>query len=172
MTRRLVATSLVLACLAVPALAARPGAAGPSGPAAGAVGAYLRDTRIDCYTQAGEGRCQLAKVASGNRVFYGTLEGAPAAVAFVDYQYDATGNAMDMMAVVFREEGGAWKPVGRAEGIQGSQPREVRFEGTAITYTGTMLGDGDARSNPTARGRFRLLVEGGKVTFARTKGGR
>ena len=172
MIRRTAALALAAALLAMPAQAAKPGSSGPSGPAASAVGAYLRDTSIDCYTPAGEAKCRIDKVATGSRVFYGTLGGSPSAVAFVDYQSDSTGNAMEMMAVVFREEAGAWKAVGRAEGIQGSSPRQVAFEGSVISYTGTMLGPDDARSNPTGARRFRLAVGPGGVTFAPTKAGR
>lgn len=163
MTVRLVSLAILgLGLGALPAAALSP-ATGPAGPA---VDAYLGRTAIECYRSEGESRCPIREVASGTRMAYGTMSGVPTAVAFVDYQYDLTGNAMNMMAVVFRQVSGTWTSVGRAEDIRGTDPRRVRFDGDAVTYVGTVMGAGDSRSNPTGRKEFRLTVRDGKVTFA------
>lgn len=148
------------------AISVAPAMAAPSGAAGQAITAYMRGTRIPCYKQSGEGQCSIASLDQGTKVFYSKPDSSSEmAVAFVDYQYDATGNGMDQMAIVFRKEGEQWVPVGRADNTVGSSPRNVRFAPGAITYTGTVVGQNDSRANPTGKGTFRLLVTANGVTF-------
>lgn len=144
-------------------------AASLKGPAAETVTRYLKQTRIPCYTQKGEGTCPIIDTASHASLFHGSFSNDPTphAVAFVGYQYDQTGNAMSQMAIVFKEAGGRWMPVGRADETAGSDPRQVQFGQGVITYTGTVLGPNDSRANPTGRGRFNLKVTGRGVTFTK-----
>ncbi|WP_346359842.1 hypothetical protein [Bosea sp. (in: a-proteobacteria)] len=139
------------------------------GPAAETVTRYLKQTRIPCYTQKGEEKCPIIDTASNASLFHGSFSNDPTphAVAFVSYQYDQTGNAMNQMAIVFKEAGGRWTPVGRADETVGSDPRQVQFGQGVITYTGTVLGPNDSRANPTGRGRFSLKVTGRGVTFSK-----
>lgn len=139
------------------------------GPAAESVARYLRQTRIPCYTQKGEETCPIIATASGASLFHGSFSKNPTpyAVAFVSYQYDQTGNAMNQMAIVFKEAGGRWTPVGRADETVGSDPRQVQFGRGVISYTGTVLGPNDSRANPTGRGRFSLKVTERGVTFGK-----
>lgn len=156
--------------LLLAATVAQPACAGPSGPASQEIEQYIRSVRVPCYTKSGEGRCTIASIAdtSGIKVFYGRpSDGREFAVAFVDYQYDATGNAMDLMALVLRLEGGRWVPVGRADNIQGGSPRDVRFAPGRITYVGTVVGPNDVRAAPKGRRAFTLLVDDGSVRFVR-----
>lgn len=157
---------VILALMTGAALATPAGAASP-GVASGAMAAYMKGTKVPCYTQAGEARCTIASLSQGMKVFYGKPDASTEqAVAFVTYQYDATGNAMDQMAIVFRKEGEQWVPVGRADNTVGTSPRDVRFSPGAITYTGTVVGQNDSRVAPTGKSNFRLLVAASGVTFA------
>ncbi|MFC5393660.1 hypothetical protein [Bosea vestrisii] len=139
------------------------------GPAAESVARYLKQTRIPCYTQKGEEKCPIIDTASHASLFHGSFSNDPTphAVAFVSYQYDQTGNAMSQMAIVFKEAGGRWTPVGRADETVGSDPRQVQFGQGIITYVGTVLGPNDSRVNPTGRGRFSLKVTDRGVTFSK-----
>ena len=139
------------------------------GPAAESVARYLKQTRIPCYTQKGEEKCPIVDTASNASLFHGSFSNDPTphAVAFVSYQYDQTGNAMSQMAIVFKEAGGRWTPVGRADETVGSDPRQVQFGQGIITYVGTVLGPNDSRANPTGRGRFSLKVTDRGVTFSK-----
>lgn len=160
----------ILLAAAVSVSAAAPSLAAPTGPAAKDLSRYVAGTRIPCYSNAGEGTCTIASIAdtSGIKVFYGQAAGDPEmAVAFIGYQYDSTGNAMDQMAVVMKRDDTRWIPVGRADNTQGTSPRDVRFLPGRITYVGTMLGPNDSRANPTARKSFALLVGNGKVQFVK-----
>ncbi|MGU3467284.1 hypothetical protein ACLBXO_20775 [Methylobacterium sp. C33D] len=160
----MVRTSFVVTFLA--AVSTAPAIAAPSGPAGQAIAAYMRGTGIPCYKPSGEGRCSIAALNQGTKVFYGKPDSlSEMAVAFVVYQYDATGNGMDQMAIVFRKEGDRWLPVGRADNTVGSSPRNVRFAPGAIAYTGTVVGQNDSRANPTGKGTFRLVVTSNGVTF-------
>ena len=139
------------------------------GPAAESVARFLKQTRIPCYTQKGEEKCPIIDTASHASLFHGSFSNDPTphAVAFVSYQYDQTGNAMSQMAIVFKEAGGRWTPVGRADETVGSDPRQVQFGQGIITYVGTVLGPNDSRANPTGRGRFSLKVTDRGVTFSK-----
>lgn len=143
-----------------------PAIATPSGPAAGAIGSYMRSTKIPCYNQTGESKCLISSMDQGTKVFY-SKSGMPSemAVAFVTYQYDTTGNAMDQMAIVFRKDGERWVAVGRADNTVGTSPRNVSFQPNEITYTGTIVGQNDSRVNPTGSKSFRLIVGTNNVTF-------
>ncbi len=104
---------------------------GVTGPAKSAISRYVQGTKIPCYKMTGETTCLLKETTSDAKVFYGTLKNdpAPIAVAFIGYQYDATGNAMDQMAVVFKEVGGRWTAIGRADNtIVRRQHQWHRFE--------------------------------------------
>jgi hypothetical protein len=160
----------ILFATAIAVSAAAPSLAAPTGPAAKDLSRYVAGTRIPCYSNAGEGTCTIASIAdtSGIKVFYGQAAGEPEmAVAFIGYQYDSTGNAMDQMAVVMKRDDTRWIPVGRADNTQGTSPRDVRFLPGRITYVGTMLGPNDSRANPTAHKPFALLVGNGKVQFVK-----
>lgn len=139
------------------------------GPAAETVTRYLKQTRIPCYTRKGEETCRIIDTATNASLFHGSFSNDPTpyAVAFVSYQYDQTGNAMDQMAIVLKEAGGRWMPVGRADNTVGMEPRQVQFGRSVITYTGTVLGPNDSRANPTGRGRFSLKVSERGVTFGK-----
>jgi hypothetical protein len=139
------------------------------GPAAESVTRYLKQTRIPCYTQKGEETCRIIDTASDASLFHGSFKNDPTphAVAFVSYQYDQTGNAMNQMAIVFREAGGRWMPVGRVDETVGMEPRQVQFGQGVIAYTGTVLGPNDSRASPTGRGRFSLKVTDRGVTFGK-----
>jgi hypothetical protein len=130
---------------------------------------YLESTEIECYAAGkGEERCLIASVAVGAQLRYGTMPGDQEqyAVAFVDYEPDTSGNAAYLMAIVFKSgPDGAFVPLGRAEDIIGTDPRNLRFERGAITYTGTVVGPGDARCCATGKGHFRLLVSRDSVKF-------
>lgn len=155
----------LFAALVLPsiALAAAPPPSGPAGPA---ITAYMRGTKIPCYTQSGEGRCSIASLAEDTSVFYGKPDPlAEIAVVFVTYQYDATGNAMDQMAIVLRKEGDKWLPVGRANRTVGTEPRDVRFSPGAITYTGTIAREGDSRADPTGKATFHLVIGAKGIVF-------
>jgi hypothetical protein len=164
----------ILLAAAVSAMAAVPSMAAPTGPASKDISRYVAGTRIPCYSNAGEGTCTIASIAdtSSIKVFYGQPAREPdMAVAFIDYQYDSTGNGMDQMALVMKRDDARWVPVGRADNTQGTSPRDVRFLPGKITYVGTVVGPNDARSNPTGRKAFALLVGNGKVQFVKgTKG--
>lgn len=159
---------IALALLATLAyLPAAPAPAAPKGPADDALAAYMKATKVPCYTQAGEARCTIASLDQGKSVFL-DKPGAEAtmAVAFVTYQYDSTGNGMDQMAIVMRRDGARWTPVGRADNTVGSSPRDARFAPGSITYVGTVVGERDNRANPRGKATFRLAVGPGGVTFA------
>ena len=153
----------------VTAAAAQDVTASLKGPAAESVARYLKQTRIPCYTQNGEETCPIVDTASNASLFHGSFSNDPTphAVAFVSYQYDQTGNAMSQMAIVFKEAGGRWAPVGRADETVGSEPRQIQFGQGVITYVGTVLGPNDSRANPTGRGRFSLKVSNRGVTFSK-----
>lgn len=161
-------TRIALALFATLAyLPAAPAPAAPKGPADDALAAYMRATKVPCYTQAGEARCTIASLDQGRSVFTDRPgPEATMAVAFVTYQYDATGNAMDQMAIVLRRDGARWVPVGRADNTVGSSPRDVRFAPGSITYVGTVLGPNDNRANPRGKATFRLDVGPSGVRFA------
>ncbi|MBO1022879.1 hypothetical protein IPV08_23255 [Methylobacterium sp. SD274] len=147
--------------------------AAPAGPAAPALAIYMAATKIPCYTQAGEDACTIKSLDQGVLLFHGKPDaGTDEAVAFVEYQYDATGNGMDQMAIVLRLVGGKWIVVGRANNTTGSSPRNVRFSPGAITYVGTVVGANDNRATPTGKSTFRLAVGERSVSFVgdRAKG--
>lgn len=137
------------------------------GPAAETVARYLEQTRIPCYTQQGEQTCPIIDTATNASLFHGSFSNDPTpyAVAFVGFQYDQTGNAMSQMAIVFKEAGGRWTPVGRADETIGSEPRQVQFGRGVITYVGTVVGPNHSRANPTGRGRFGLKLTDRGVIF-------
>lgn len=162
---------LMVAALGAAAIA-HPAHAGPSGPASREIERYVKGMKVPCYSNSGEGRCTIASIGdtAGIKVFYGHPgEGRELAVAFIDYQYDTTGNAMDLMALVLRRDDNGWVPVGRADGIQGASPRDVRFSSGKITYVGTVVGPDDVRAAPAGRREFTLLVDDRSVRFV--KGG-
>lgn len=142
---------------------------GISGPAKPAITRYIQQTKIPCYKMAGETTCLIKESAAEASVFYGSLQGdpTPLAVAFVLYQYDTTGNAMDQMAIVFKEVDGQWKAHGRADNTIGSQPRQVEFGNGVITYTGTVVGKRDNRANPTGKARYQLKMTDKGVAFSK-----
>ncbi|AOG03367.1 hypothetical protein BSY19_5074 (plasmid) [Bosea sp. RAC05] len=142
---------------------------GVTGAAKSAITRYVQGTRIPCYKMTGETTCLLKETASDAKVFYGTLKNdpAPIAVAFIGYQYDATGNAMDQMAVVFKEVGGRWTAIGRADNTIGTNPRALEFGSGEISYTGTVVGPRDNRANPRGSARFKLVVSERAVTFVK-----
>lgn len=165
----------------IPAAAIGAGA-GPAGPAADTLQAYVEKTRIPCYRQYKEKRCSIASMTGGvdgeTRIFYGKSGTADVAVAFLGYQYDNTGNAMDQMAIVLTDSGGdadgkwkvlgdGWKVIGRADNTAGTNPRDVKFSGDTITYTGTIMRDGDSRAEPTGKARFRIKYGPKGVKFSR-----
>ncbi len=137
------------------------------GPAAESVVRYLKQTRIPCFTRKGEQKCPIIDTATNASLFHGNFSNdpTPRAIAFVGYQYDQTGNAVSQMAIVFKEAGGRWTPVGRADETVGMEPRQVQFGQGVITYVGTVLSPNDSRANPTGRGRFSLKVTARGVTF-------
>ncbi len=167
--RRILFGFATLAGLAT-AAAAQDMTAELKGPAAESVARYLRQTRIPCYTQKGEQTCPIIETATNASLFHGRFSNDPTphAVAFVGYQYDQTGNAVSQMAIVFKEAGGRWTPVGRADETVGMEPRQVQFGQGVITYVGTVLGPNDSRANPTGRGRFSLKVSDRGVTFSKS----
>lgn len=144
-------------------------AASLTGSAAVAVAGYLRQTRIPCYTRKGEQTCPIVDIATNASLFHGRFgnDPTPHAVAFVGYQYDQTGNAVSQMAIVFKEAGGRWTPVGRVDETVGSEPRQVQFGRGIITYVGTVLGPKHPRANPTGRGRFSLKLTDRGVIFSK-----
>jgi len=168
MMRRILFSFAALASF-VTAAAAQDVTASLKGPAAESVARYLKQTRIACYTQQGEQKCPIIDTATNASLFHGSFSNDPTpyAVAFVGYQYDQTGNAVNQMAIVFKEAGGRWTPVGRADETVGMEPRQVQFGQGVITYTGTVLGRNDSRANPTGRGRFSLKVTDRGVSFGK-----
>jgi hypothetical protein len=139
------------------------------GPAAETVAHYLKQTRIPCYTHKGERTCPIIDTATNASLFHGSFSNDPTpyAVAFVGYQYDQTGDAVNQMAIVFKEAGGRWTPVGRVDETVGSEPRQVQFGRGIITYVGTVLGPKHPRANPTGRGRFSLKLTDRGVIFGK-----
>ena len=167
--RRLAALAVAVLVGEAPVLAEPEGL---DGPAASAIDAYLKETRIPCYTQAGDPTtCAIAEIGTVSRVFYGAFTGqpAPVAVAFVDYQEDPTGRMVDMMAVVLRDGGGQWRPIGRAMEIVGRDPHAVRFGAGTIHYEG-VVGPDPARNTPKAQRSFVLTVSDRGVGFVQLEG--
>lgn len=149
-------------------------AAALTGPAAPALLAYLRTARVPCREPRGETTCAPASRALGARVHHGRFPGDPAlyAVAFLPWQYDPSGNAVDQMAVVVKTlPDGAWAPVGIAPRTVGTEPRDLRFSGRTITYTGTVVGPGDSRADPKGEATFRLEVTHEGVRFVEPSAG-
>ena len=142
---------------------------GLEGPATAVVEQYLERTELDCDTaEKVDDKCTIASVATGAKLFHGTMPGDAAqyAVAFVNYELPGGGNSTYLMAIVFKSNStGAFVPLGRAEGIYGTDPRDLRFGRGAITYTGSVLGPRDARCCPTASETFTLRLSGSGVTF-------
>jgi hypothetical protein len=140
---------------------------GLSGPAAIEIGRYIENTQIGCYKPAGETKCRIGETASQTSVYYGSFLNSSLqhALAFVTYQYDVTGNAVDQMAVLFKETDGQWKPAGRALNTIGTDPRELAWGKDTIAYTGTVVGQNDSRANPNGSGRFRLQLTNKGLTF-------
>jgi len=140
---------------------------GLNGPAADEISRYIEQTQIDCYKMEGESKCRIAETAGQSKVFYGAFEASRDlyALAFLTYQSDTTGNAVDQMAVLFKQEGTGWKAVSRANNTIGTDPYDVRFgKAGAITFTGTAVGPNDSRANPTGRLTSQLnLTEKGLV---------
>ncbi len=166
--RSLVALTAMLLSGAVPAMA---GAGTIIGPAAGEIGTYLKETPISCFTPEGkDATCAIADIGVVSRVDYGafTDRKAPAAVAFVSYRDDPAGRMVKMMAIVFRESGGRWVPVGRAMEILGRNPHAVRFGPGTILYEGGVVSD-DGKDRPVQRS-FVLTVTERAVRFTETKG--
>ncbi|WP_326875228.1 hypothetical protein [Bosea sp. (in: a-proteobacteria)] len=166
---RRILLSLAAAMGLVTAAQAQDVTASLKGPAAESVARYLKQTRIPCYTQKGEGKCPIIDTAADASLFHGRFENDPTphAVAFVGYQYDQTGTAVSQMAIVFRKAGGRWVPVGRVDETIGSEPRQVQFGRGIITYVGTVLGPKHPRANPTGRGRFSLKLTDHGVIFSK-----
>lgn len=129
--------------------------------------AYMRETEVPCQTSAGERWCTIASLSKGLRIFYDTHALMPGvALAFVDYQSDQTGNAMDQMAILLRF-GDRWTVVGRVDNTIGSNPREVVLvPGGAITYEGTIVGPGGSRVDPLGKARFCLRYSNDSLIFA------
>jgi len=138
-----------------------------SGPAASAVIAYIEKTRIPCYTHKGEGQCRIAESSGYAGVHYGAFPGDPAryAIAFIQYQYDQTGNASDQMAVLFRAEGERFAPLQRLDNAPGGNPKNVQFLPGKITYTGSVLRASDTRATPTGQRAFTILVTPNGLTL-------
>ena len=159
---------VALLCLLAGGYAVSPAQAAPTETAEQALASYMRRTKIPCYTRAGEGRCTIASLNEGMKTFHGMPSPGPETfVAFVTWQYDKTGNAMDQMSIVLRNAGGRWVTVGRADHTVGTDPRDVRFTPDAITYTGTVVGPNDTRAAPTGKAAFRLSVGTDSVRFLR-----
>ncbi|PPD13953.1 MAG: hypothetical protein CTY25_12010 [Methylobacterium sp.] len=128
-----------------------------------AVEAFIRNTVVPCYKLEGEGRCKLAETAARPTIHYAGDGAMKIALAFVPWQWDLTGNAMDQMLVVFdQRQNGDWKPTGRLDRTYGSNPRDLKFfrdgEKVRIEYVGTVVGRRDNRANPTGSQRFAVEV--------------
>ncbi|ANV99335.1 hypothetical protein LMTR13_03235 [Bradyrhizobium icense] len=138
------------------------------GPAAPAVERYIETSRIDCdMSGKGAKTCPLTDFVGGATLFYGKMPDDPAdyAVAFVTHESAVGGNAVYQIAIVLKAgPEGAFAPFGQTETI-GTEPRDVRFESGAISYTGTVLGPGEPRCCPTAKATFRLLISAAGLRF-------
>lgn len=143
------------------------------GPAAGAVARTIEATRIECFVSGKETKCPLADFVAGASIFYGRMPGDPAehAVAFVTHESATGGNAVYQMAFVFKSGADGFVLLGRADETIGMEPRDVRFERGAISYTGTILGPRDPRCCPTGKARFKLIVANDRVIFVDPKKG-
>ncbi len=84
------------------------------------------------------------------------------ALAWIPWQWDTTGNAMDQMLVVFDQRNGKWKAVSRLDRTYGTNPRDLKFfrmaTKSASNMSATVVGRGDNRANPTGSQRFAIEV--------------
>ena len=130
--------------------------------------------RVPCWEPRRETICAPASRALGARVHYGRFPGDPVlyAEAFLPWQYDPKGDTADRMAVVGGPPpDGARAPVGIAPRTAGTEPRDLRFSGRTITYTGTVVGPGDSRAAPKGAAPFRLEVGNEGVRFVEPSAG-
>lgn len=127
-----------------------------------AIDSYIRNTIVPCYKHEGEGRCKLVETAARPTIHYAGEGAMKIALAFIPWQWDTTGNAMDQMLVVFDQQNGNWKAAGRLDRTYGSNPRDLKFykdgDKVRIEYVGTVVGRRDNRANPTASQRFAIEV--------------
>jgi hypothetical protein len=132
---------------------------GPAGPVASS---FLRSAKIECGSDEKTKKpilCPVADTIMGAKLFH--FDGA--AVLFATYQGDPSGNAVGQLAVLFRDDGGGYKPVARNNNVFGEDPREATLVGDIISYTSTSMKPGDPRCCPTGRTRLSLQIQGDRL---------
>jgi hypothetical protein len=132
------------------------GAAG-QGPAAGAVDAWFRSAK-QSFCLSADGKDVRCTADNGPSYTIGYAPGGTAAIAFVRFQADTTGNAENLEVATFRKAGGRWTHVRKIERIFGQGPDRIGFEGDKAVFTMSVLRDGDGRCCPTGTKRHAVQV--------------
>ena len=141
------------------------------------VAAYVRDTKISCYKQDGQSTCPLAMTAAKPTVFQvhgGRHDGE--IFAWIVYQADVTGNAIDQMFVIFAKRNGKVSPVARLDRTFGTNPRAIVVSQTGpvterVDYTGTIVSLNGSRARPRGSLRFSISItpHGLHTAFTKTR---
>lgn len=127
------------------------------GPAADAVDAWFRSAKQPLCVSP-DGNDVACTGRNSPRYTIGYAPGGGAAIAFVSFQADPTGNAENLEVGTFRNEGGRWTFVRRVETIFGQGPDRIAFQGDKAVFTMQVLRDGDGRCCPTGTKRHAVQV--------------
>lgn len=127
------------------------------GPAAGAVDAWFRSAARPLCTSA-DGTDTRCTARNGPRYTVGYAPDGVAAIAFVRFQADPTGNAENLEVATFRAVGERWVFVRKVGNILGQGPGWIGFEGGRAVFTMEVLRENDARCCPTGTRRHAVPV--------------
>ncbi len=98
-------------------------------------------------------------------LFMGDFSGDGVDDAVVFYVVPSGGSAVFQHALLLRADGSGFSAVGDVEAA-GLEPKELKFSKHAVEYTGTVAKPGDPHCCPTGSARFRIAINGRRLSVA------
>jgi hypothetical protein len=127
------------------------------GPASSAIDAWFRSMKHPLCVSP-DGIDVPCTNRNSPRYTVGYAHGGAAAIAFVRFRADTTGNAENLEVATFRNAGGQWAFVRKVEDIFGHGPDRIKFEGGKAVFRMEILRDGDSRCCPTGTKRHAVQI--------------
>lgn len=138
-------------------LAVSPGPASARSSLADAVGRWYRtDPAIACVSP--DGRSSRCSSSDGPTTSVHLDPGGRAALVFLTWLPDPTGNAEETAAAVFRDGPDGWRLARRLPGLRTKPASKVAFQGGTAQFAVEVLKPGDARCCPTGRKPMRVDI--------------
>lgn len=98
-------------------------------------------------------------------LFMGDFSGDGVDDAVVFYVVPSGGSAVFQHALLLKADGSGFSAVGDLEAT-GLEPKDLKFSKHAVEYTGTIAKPGDPHCCPTGSARFRIAINGHRLSVA------